>query len=60
MLHSKKISDVAYALNISKSALYRKLRGETEFTRHEIGILIKYLGLNVDTAMSIFFSEKVS
>lgn len=60
VLHDKKISEVAEILEISKSALYRKLNGKTEFTRHEIEMLIKYLGLSVELAMEIFFNEKVS
>lgn len=60
VLHDKKISDVAMELGISKSAFYRKLKGETEFTRHEIEILINYLELSIEMAMAIFFNEKVS
>lgn len=60
ILNNKKVSDVAKELGISKSALYRKLRGETEFTRQEISTIIKYLRLNVNIAMEIFFNEKVS
>lgn len=60
ILNNKKILDVAKKLKISKSALYRKLKGETEFTRQEISIIIDYLGLSVDLAMEIFFTEKVS
>lgn len=60
VLHNKKMMDVANKLQISKSALYRKLKGNTEFTRSEIETLINYLGLSVETAMEIFFNEKVS
>ena len=60
VLNHKNISDVAEKLKISKSALYRKMKGKTEFTRQEISIIIKYLGLSVDLAMEIFFKEKVS
>ncbi len=60
VLHDKKISEVAEILNISKSAFYRKLKGKTEFTRQEIEILIKCLGLSIEMAMEIFFNEKVS
>ncbi|PJI07057.1 MULTISPECIES: helix-turn-helix domain-containing protein [Clostridium] len=60
ILNNKKISDLANELGISKSALYRKLRGETEFTRQEIENIIVFLGLSVSKAMEIFFNEKVS
>ncbi|MEG0133067.1 MAG: XRE family transcriptional regulator [Clostridium sp.] len=60
VLNDKKILDVAKQLKISRSALYRKLNSETEFTRHEIEVLINYLNLSVDIAMEIFFNEKVA
>ena len=60
VLKNKKISEIAEKLNISKSALYRKLKCKTEFTRQEIEILISYLDLNIEMAMAIFFNEKVS
>ncbi|KRU24045.1 TetR family transcriptional regulator [Clostridium sporogenes] len=60
VLNNKRIPDVAKELRISKSAFYRKLRGDTEFTRQEISKMIDYLNLSVDIAMDIFFNEKVS
>lgn len=56
----KKMNDVAKELGISKTAFYRKLKGETEFTRHEIEVIINYLGLTIEKAVDIFFSEKVA
>lgn len=60
VLNNKNIPDIAKSLKISKSALYRKLRGDSEFTRQEISDIITLLNLNVETAMAIFFNEKVS
>lgn len=58
--NGKKMTDIADELKISKSALYRKLRGDTEFTRHEIEVIIKTLGMSVEKALKIFFNEKVA
>ncbi|MGO5073887.1 hypothetical protein ACTQ4K_08060 [Clostridium sporogenes] len=60
ILNNKKIPEIAEDLKISKSAFYRKLRGDSEFTRQEISKLITLLNLNIETAMEIFFSAKVS
>ncbi|MHB9943639.1 hypothetical protein CF065_18990 [Clostridium sporogenes] len=60
ILNNKKIPEIAEDLKISKSAFYRKLRGDSEFTRQEISKLITLLNLNIETAMEIFFSARVS
>lgn len=60
VLKGKKINEVAKMLNISRSALYRKINGKSDFTRKEISDIIDYLGIRFDIAMSIFFSETVS
>ncbi len=57
-LNGKKTRDLEQALGISKSALYRKMNGESDFTRKEIGIIISYLGIK--DPMAIFFKEEVS
>lgn len=59
-LKGKTIKEIALKLNISKSALYRKMYGKSEFTRSEISILISFLEIDVEQAMEIFFTEKVS
>ena len=53
-VHNK---DVARELGISLSALQRKLRGTTEFSRGEIKMLISYLGMSNDEVMAIFFDD---
>ena len=60
VLRGKTIKDIAQKLEISKSALYRKMYGKTEFTRIEISILIDYLEIDFEKAMEIFFDKKVS
>ncbi len=59
-LKGKKISDITKLLKISKSAIYRKLSGKSDFTRKEILLLINFLDISNDKAMDIFFDEKVS
>ena len=59
-LRGKSLKEIAIKLGISKSALYRKMYGKSEFTRIEISILINYLEINIEQAMEIFFTEKVS
>lgn len=59
-LKGKRVIDVAKVLNISKSAMYRKLNGKSDFTRKEICDLIDYLQINTEKAMEIFFELKVS
>lgn len=60
VLTGKTIKDISEVLNISKSAMYRKMHGKSEFTRLEISKLIDYLSISHDKAMEIFFDEKVS
>lgn len=59
-LKGKKVSDITDLLKISKSAIYRKLNGKSDFTRKEILLLINYLDISTEKAMEIFFNEKVS
>ena len=46
------------AVNISRSAFYRKCNGLSEFTQGEIQKIVDYLGLR--SPMGIFFVDKVS
>lgn len=57
-LKGKKISDITELLKISKSAIYRKLNGKSDFTRKEILLLINFLDISTERAMDIFFNEK--
>lgn len=50
--------EVCEALNISRSAFYRKSRGISEFTQSEISILIDLLDL--ENPCEIFFANNVS
>lgn len=52
------IKEMYTALNMSRSAFYRKCNGISEFTLKEIKLIMSLLG--VDDPNEIFFSRKVS
>lgn len=52
------IAELCKALNMSRTAFYRKSRGMSEFNRAEILAIVDYLELS--TPMDIFFPEFVS
>ena len=61
--YEMKIRGITYAqlgkvLGISRSALYKKCNGKSEFTRTEIQKIIEFL--NLESPMGIFFNAKVS
>ncbi|WWU65182.1 helix-turn-helix domain-containing protein [Clostridium baratii] len=60
VLNGKTIPEVAKEMDISKSTLYKKLRGESQFTKKEISELINILKIEPCKAMEIFFNIKVS
>ncbi|MBQ8371534.1 MAG: helix-turn-helix domain-containing protein [Clostridia bacterium] len=52
------IAELCNALNISRSAFYRKCNGKSEFTRREIETIVNVLHL--ESPVGIFFSANVS
>ena len=52
------VAELCNALNMSRTAFYRKSRGISEFNRAEILAIVEYL--NLESPMEIFFPEKVS
>lgn len=58
----KKISkkDLQIAMGISRSAFYRKMTNDVEFSREEIKKIIKFLDLTDKQVMNIFFDDDVS
>jgi predicted transcriptional regulator len=52
------INQICEQLGMSRSAFFRKRKGETEFTWSEIEKLIDILGLK--SPVPVFFKEKVS
>lgn len=51
-------STLAEKLGIGRSTLYRKLSGQTEFTRSEIAAMKEVLSLDDDLLVEIFFGKK--
>ena len=60
VLNQYTLVQVAVYLEISRSALYRKILGESEFTRKEVLKLKCLLKLSDHQLIEIFFNEKVS
>lgn len=46
----------SYGIDMSKSAFYNKKNGNSDFTRNEIQVISKALGLNNDDVLAIFFN----
>lgn len=53
--HGLKAVEVARIMKISPTTLYRKLSGESDFTRSEIQAFKERLGLSADEVAYIFF-----
>ena len=51
----EKLSEI---IGISRSAFYRKMKGQSEFTQGEIQRIV--YALELDSPMGIFFATKVS
>lgn len=58
VLKETNVRTLAKGLNISKSAFYRKLNKESEFTRKEILELMNLLDLDKEKTFEIFFSDE--
>ena len=48
------------AEQVSRSAIYKKLRGESEFTALQIKVISKVMNFTNDEMLDIFFEELVS
>lgn len=57
----KTIADLAAAMGIDRATLYRKLsnNGETMLVK-DANLIVSVLGLSVDDAVAIFFSQIVA
>ena len=51
-----KLVAIADKLDISRQALYAKLKGETEFSVEQVGTLTRFLHLSMDDVYEIFLS----
>ena len=55
--HGYTTARLAELLGISKSSVYRKLSGTTEFTRQEIALIRNAFSLDDDSLVEIFFER---
>ena len=51
------VEQIAQKLGINSVTVYRKLSGETEFTRNEIAMLKSILSLTIEEIDNIFFAR---
>ena len=54
---NKSMVEIAEALSIDKSTLWRKMSGSSDFSREEVQKIKEFLGLSNDQAMEIFFGQ---
>lgn len=54
------MEQVADKMNINTATLYRKMNGESDFTRKEMQLLRNILSLNTKTADEIFFASELA
>lgn len=59
-LINKTISSLAEDLGMNKSTFYRKVKGESDFTRKEISDIVIILDLNYQDMCAIFFAREVA
>ncbi len=57
-LKGKTMRSVAKELEVDEATLYRKMSGESDFFRHEIQILCKFLDITNPT--DIFFANDIA
>ena len=51
------LSDVANQLGVSDATLYRKIKGESDFSRSEIQMLKSILEMTTEESISVFFAD---
>ena len=59
IMNEKSVDQLCAAIGISRSAWFRKVNGNSEFTQGEIKILRQELCLDDHQTSDIFFSEEV-
>ena len=57
MVKGKNLKQIASMLNINNVTLWRKMNGESEFSREEIQTIKNMLNLTQNEAFEIFFAE---
>lgn len=57
MVKGKNLKQIASMLNINNVTLWRKMNGESEFSREEIQVIKDALNLTQSEAFEIFFAD---
>lgn len=52
--------ELAEAIGINASTLYRKINADGDFTREEITKIISFLGIDVPQVQAIFFAKELA
>jgi len=58
--HNKSFEDLARAIGVNLSTFYRKLSGESDFSRNEIQIIRDQLHLSSEDVDKIFFTPALT
>ena len=53
-------SEIAKALNVTRSCISKKMKGEEQFAKNQIAVLVALLGLSEQEKEEIFFSNMVT
>lgn len=59
-IKQKSIRELSTDLGINEATFYRKIRGDSDFYRHEIIKIKDLLGLSIDETNEIFFDSKLA
>lgn len=54
------LEEISKKIGINSTTLYRKMNGESDFTRSEIQMLRDLLGLDAKSADAIFFANELA
>ena len=54
------VDDLCFDIGMSRSAWYRKISGDSEFTREEVARIARRLSLSGEEFITIFFNDAVT
>lgn len=54
------LREIAYAMGCNEATLYRKMQGQSDFTRNEIQLIKHTLELTTDEIETIFFALELA
>ena len=59
-LRGVSVDDLCFDIGMSRSAWYRKVSGDSEFTREEVARIARRLSLTREEFIAVFFDDIVS